>query len=666
MAALLLRTAHWIHQGNAPLIEQPLFVLTMVLTSGAALAVFAYAAWGRVERRVLWVIILASVLSLVQSTLILSPDDASSGIWAMALVGMVLLWERPAWRALLLGAALALYSPALLLLPILLIRLHMNEATERSVLLRFLLSTGLVWGGLTLSIMVVDVQGWLAHVRGTSGMIEGFSAFGLAMTAQHGFLPLSADSMRLFAALVYGLLLLLLARHFRTFERAAWMFPAFILWLLPNIPAWSLGLWLLPTFAALLRPLPAPNALPSYSARRTPAYALGIASVLVAGIIVMANLSPRRFEATVRYPLGLDATGQIVEIPLELVNTSEQTLTPTFTLRQWGSSTPTVWHSDDDDMLPLASGERAVYRLRSDGGGFFTLAEGRIEDGAGGASARFTVGPYLEYGFPDALYNPSYDLWSLEQGTPAGWSLMAQPAFVAHATPDEVAGKRAVRLHLDALTNALNVASLEVAMIFPYEPLGFWFYFDPPAGIDPATQLYGVEFVNGGQRALLLYGAQDAPPLISPTLYVARTAVEARTWVYQEIDLRAIYAEAGWSLPELEPRVFRDLEADLTPLSLRLTLGVTGSVGEMSGVFGPIVQRSRYIDPAQLMREAFADPAGYYARLGNTHLRERNYHYAAQMYATALEYTPGDADLLRAEEAARTLATTRLPWEMGQ
>jgi hypothetical protein len=139
-------------------------------------------------------------------------------------------------------------------------------------------------------------------------------------------------------------------------------------------------------------------------------------------------------------------------------------------------------------------------------------------------------------------------------------------------------------------------------------------------------------------------------------------AVELRTWVYQEIDVHAIYEQAGWALPQARRLVFRDLEADLVPLTLRLTLGVSGAAGEITGIFGPVVQRSRTIDPAQLMRETFADPAAYYTLLGDQHLRERNYQRAQEAYTTALTYAPDDEELLQARAAARLLALSRLPW----
>jgi hypothetical protein len=697
-----------------------MFVVTLVLTGGAALALFGYAAWGRVSPRARWIILLVAlvdvalrgailpavmpglasgaplllslaaymvVLTLIMihsppqlaplaliplmlgdtqllSTLILS--NTAGSVWALLLVGMVLLWRRPLLRALPFGIALALYPPVLLLLPILAIRLHRTDETWRAALPRFLLGAGAAWALLTLSFVVVEPTLWLAHLRDSVGLGDSSYGQGLAAAAGYGLLPLSADSVRLFAALVYGLLLVLLYRHYATFERAAWMFPAFVVWLLPNFPAGSWAFWLLPTLATLVRPMPARAALPCYAPRRTVVYAAGALAACIGIAALMIALPPRRLEASVRYPLGVDAVGRIVEIPVEVANLSDSPVVPAFEVRPWTAPAPARWDADDAPGT-LAPGERAIYRLRNEREGFFALAQGVVEDGAGGTAARFTLGPYLDYGFPDALYNPTYDLWSLERDVPIGWSLVAQPAFAARAAPVEQDGRRGVALHLDALTSGLNTAALEVGMIFPYEPLGFWLYYDPPPGIDPATLLYGVEFVSGEQRALLLYGAQDAPALISPALYVARTAVEPRTWVYQEIDIAAIYAEAGWALPEARRLILREIEADLIPLTVRLTIGVTGSAGEVTGIFGPVVQRRRTIDPTQLMGETFADPAAYYALLGDQHLRERNYHLAQEAYTTALTYAPDDESLLQARAAARLLAVSRLPWlEVGE
>jgi hypothetical protein len=805
-AALLMRDSYVLHLARAPLIGETFFVLTLVLTSGAALVLFGIAALGRVSLRLRWFVLVVCLfdivlraviyantspspalvtsqsalysefagelllrgenpypwdyrvvstlynvsdsqfllppapqaaaypypalgflallplqtlgipaafsLSLLAYALIVillfraAPDPykplvvipllvgdtlaysslAVAGslelIWAALLVGMVVAWRHTRLRALLFGCALSLHPATWLLLPCLLIQLSLTESVSvsdfrtrgfspLSFLLQrhraaasFALVSISVFLLLNLPFVLWNPSAWLTALQTAAALQLTFYSQGIAQVSQFGALALSPVFYLFGAALIYALLLVLLYRHFAMMRRLMWLFPALVVWWLPQSHAPLMIVCLLPTLAAVLCPLPDAMPMRVYRVRATALVgaAAGLCLVLIRG--VMAGGAAPRFAAQVGYPLWTNAQGRVVEVPIEVVNQSDTPLTPRFSILASPALPPQAWSVVGGDVT-LAPNETARIRLRDDEQGFYATGQVRVEDGVGGQSQTLPLGPFNDYAYPDSVFNGSFALWSQQERTPLGWALTSQPSAIAQVAPTTLESRNGLILRVNALASGLNSASLQTAILFPAQPIGFWLYADVPEGINPATVLYGIELQTATRRVLLLYGDTEAAPTISPSLYVRRTTVPPRTWVYQEIDFRAIFAEAGWELPTSQIVTYRDSEGDYALAVLRLTLAVTGSVGEVEAVFGSIEQRAVYIEPSHLMAETFANPRDYYARLAESHLRMRNYHRAIEAYQTALGYAPHDLELLTLLLRARNAAELYLPFWNG-
>jgi hypothetical protein len=125
------------------------------------------------------------------------------------------------------------------------------------------------------------------------------------------------------------------------------------------------------------------------------------------------------------------------------------------------------------------------------------------------------------------------------------------------------------------------------------------------------------------------------------------------TWEVQEVDLRALYAEAGWEEPPHTPAVYRGLDAEYQLIWLRLFVAAgTGSKDPISAYFGPVEQDYR-VKPQTRMSQTLDNPTSFYLRLAEKHVRDRNYARAMEAYQQALALSPGDRRALEGVEQIR-------------
>lgn len=579
-------------------------------------------------------------------------------LWVAALVGAVLLWESR-WRPVWVGAALALHPLPWLMLPFLALRAwHTATGNRRAAVIRLLGGALAIFGLINLPFIIWNPGAWTANMLAMFAPTQLVSGFGLAALSENGLLNLPPSYYSFLIVGLLGLVWVLYVRHPQTFDRLIWLLPSAFAWMgpAPSASSWLFGL--IPAIAALIAPpvcLPEP-APASRTRRSTVTTAAALALALVATFGLQAA-NPQTLMLTPVFPIGVNTLGELSEITVEVDNRGSSVVDPRFAVQPVGAEHPIPWKITEGPQT-LEAGESARYTIASPSpqDGFFTLGQVVLTDAASNQSQHLAVGPYDEYGFPDAIFNPAFELWSLDTESPLGWQTVMQPASVGSLDFETIDGRGALALNLNPLGTGLNRIALETQIISPTAPFDFWVYADLPEDLATERLLYGLDIQTGDRRILLLYGDTDAAAAISPTLYMKRFALTPGEWVRQTVDLPAIYAEAGWPAPEPTYTVFRQMEADLSLTTLRLTFAVTGAAEPVTAYFGGLEQASVYQDPTELMDVIFDDPAAYYARLAAQHERMRNYNRAVEAYDTALRYTPDDPDLLTRREQAQLAA----------
>ena len=91
---------------------------------------------------------------------------------------------------------------------------------------------------------------------------------------------------------------------------------------------------------------------------------------------------------------------------------------------------------------------------------------------------------------------------------------------------------------------------------------------------------------------------------------------------------------------------------------MSLFLSSDGTADGARAYFGPVVQEDFQVDPETLMGETLDDLVGYYVRLSERYLVQRNYGRALAALERARELAPGDPDIsARIDEISAHLAS---------
>ncbi|MDE3090910.1 MAG: tetratricopeptide repeat protein, partial [Chloroflexota bacterium] len=69
-------------------------------------------------------------------------------------------------------------------------------------------------------------------------------------------------------------------------------------------------------------------------------------------------------------------------------------------------------------------------------------------------------------------------------------------------------------------------------------------------------------------------------------------------------------------------------------------------LGTLQAYYGSIEQNDLTVDPKTLMTETLDNPADYYRRLGESYERGRNYDRALEAYQRALQFSPGNSQVI--------------------
>lgn len=590
-------------------------------------------------------------------------------VWCLLLVGMIVSWEKPLWRAVLFGLAIAFKQSAWLVAPFLLIRLWRDaEAATPSPWKRLALFGG-ISGGVFLAFNVpFFLWGPRAWFEGVAVNVEAplvmFSQGGLASLTQLGFVTLPKNYYALIMAVVLGLLLVAYWRHYASLRHTLWFIPGIFLWMTyRNINSYWIY-WVFPATATLkmVAQQPSPN-LPERRAWMPTlvSSALILSSVLAVG--VWLGHSASGIGLKIQYPL-FSADGRVNQVEVVVTNNTDHVLTPRFFVQHEDQYlNPLAWEIKKGP-LTLQPGQAAPYVILTRQSAYsFLFHENAqiIVTDASGHYDRHTVAriePDYSFFWPEAITNRDFHLWDTVTGSPSHWRMISEPqqaATVASLVQDDRLG---LRFSLDTKQTGQAWAALQNLVAYQHEPFGLWVYYDSSL-LNASDAAYGLEIDDNTHRLWILFGPD---PYTGPTpddTYVVQQPIPVDAWVYQEIDLDALYAEAGWPAPPFVPAVFRNVNADFQLIWLRLmVMARSDSPQTVSAVFGPIHQDYE-VSPQFRMAQTMDDPAAYYVRLGQTYVLERNFVRARDAFEQALEFEPDNVAALTGIEQLGPSAEAR-------
>jgi hypothetical protein len=353
--------------------------------------------------------------------------------------------------------------------------------------------------------------------------------------------------------------------------------------------------------------------------------------------VLLAHTSPVLVQVIPPYTT---VNGVVFRLAVQVENHSAHRLAPRFMVQHRDTSlNPLPWLIESGPAW-LAPGESAIYQIASDGQLGFAAhdpAQVVVTDAGGNQSLRAvtTIGPDKTFLWPDAIPNPNFLYWNESDSAPIFWDPNVDPSGVGQLTLGHQEGRIALAITLDRPYGPLNRVALTTAIVWPQDPISLWVY---PEDNSPTIQR-GIEIIDNERRLTFLFGAEDRAWSDGLRHYVIERRVPIETWSRQTFDLQAAYAQAGWEPPAFEHVTYRNVTTDFRLVTLALFVTSNGGRLWVSTIEQPHYQ----IDPADLMAETLADPAGYYLRLGKFYEAERLYNLALEAYRHTLTYKPDDS-----------------------
>lgn len=596
----------------------------------------------------------------------LVPIGTMDIVWALLLTCMVLVWREPVWRAVFYGLAIAFKQSAWLVAPFLIISLWLDEeaATPSSFrrVIKFLAISGGIFVMANGPFVLWDAAAWYRGVAvNLQEPLAMLSQGGLASLTQSGFVYLPKSFYMGLTLAVFALLLFTYARHHETLRYAFWFMPGIFLWVTyRSINAYWLY-WVFPATAAAINWLITPwhTSAPRvkvHSWKPTLLLALAVLLLVLVGAVVMAPNEPRVILEPQIPLLAGDGYGNSMTVVLS--NNSGEVMRPRFAVQHQDQFlNPLSWQIDDGPAA-LGPGESATYRISTDKNTYgFLLHENAhvVATDANGNYKLRTVArlePDVTYLWPESIPNPDFQVWDAASNAPIHWHFLNDPPGTGQIAPIHKDDRPGLTIKLDTSYPGYKWAAVQNLIVFPQRPFGVWLYLDP-ALQDARDVAYGLEFNDGEHRLWVLYGTQDYAGSAPDGVRILRRWLPAGAWSLQEIDLPALYAEAGWDPPPFAPAVYRGLDADFQLVWLRLMIATPAETRQVpSAYFGPI-EYEYQMDPQDRMAQILDDPADFYVRLARAQAQDRNYWRALEAYQQALRFSPGNAEALEEMQQLR-------------
>jgi uncharacterized membrane protein len=567
-------------------------------------------------------------------------------IWIMFLVAMIATWRKPSLRAFFFGLALSYKQGPWLLIPFLLVRIWRDEEDHEPSILRIGRFVAISAATFFLVNGPWIVQSPGAWIEGVTEPLRDnlviLSQGGLSSLTHLGIIYLPKNYYLLSTLAALGLLLFFYHRHYYYLREAFWVFPGIFMWFSYRTLVSYWIYWLFPMLAVLVcfRWHRTEEEIPSGRKwRLTSIVAVStVGALLLIGGVLGRSSSP--ISVAIRPPMLVAVGGRVTAMTVDVINKSDRVIAPRFAVQHANTTLNPIAWSIQSGAAILRPGQSDTYEITANGEAntfiVHDTAQLVVTDAGGDYSLRAVASTGLDqsYLWPDAITNPRFSFWA--DGKPIFWQARSQPIDSGSLSMIHRDGQDAVILKLDAREQGLNYIALENRIVFPSKPFGIWIYSDSIPPNSPA-RAYGIEIDDGQHRLWILFGPKAYSGPTSAHHVINRLVPENR-WVYQEVDLAAAYAEAGWQLPEPRFTNYRSIEAEFRLINFRLLLAVDGPAGQLEAHFGPIIQDKYAPAPEDLMAETLADPVRYYVRLGDSYRQARNYLRAMESYERALQF----------------------------
>lgn len=576
-------------------------------------------------------------------------------LWCALILGMVISWNRPVWRAVFFGLACSYRQQPWLIAPFLLIELWHEGGPLRERMLRlgdFALIATAVFLVTNLPFMIWDPVAWLLGAMEPSYASFNVWSQGLGALTQFGLIPWPRTFYTVLQLSIYASALLLYWRHPRTVRHAIWVFPAFFFWLYYRALANYWIYWIPPLLLVVARSYEPGSALERVSVQRGASWKitsviLGIAMVLP--LMVAVGFLVRQDPVSAAYHLPIQTSNildrQVVtRVEVEVTNHSPEILEPRFSVQR---EQPYPWSIESGPEM-LEPGRTGTYIIRA---GYpavaFPLSEGAqivVTDAGGDYALReeLLIPPDPTFRDPDRIVNPQYRFWAGTPQLPVGWQAHALRPGSGTVRMERVDGRDALVLQPGAPESQRELR-LGQQITFP-EAFDIWVYRTSSLSAPKQGIGYGLEIFDGLHRLWVLFGdSEESGFLDNHAAYVSMLA-PLDAWSLQHIALGEIYERLGWPLPPATLRVQNDLDFQARQVMLSLLLMSDGS-SSRTGIFGPFEQPAvQRVGSTDYLERALHDPSAYYVGLGNKYNAQRNYQLALDAYGTALDYQPDNAE----------------------
>lgn len=579
----------------------------------------------------------------------LTAVGANDVVWSMLLVGMIVAWRRPTLRAVLYGLAISYKQIPWFLFPFLVMRIwygsdpHTPRKTQVARLTQFSMVSGLTFLIMNLPFILWNPSAWLEGILTpvTENLVY-FSQGGLSGLTTFGYVNLPKGYYLLATLIVLAVLLFIYRRHFSTLRDAFVIMPSIFMWFSYRALVSYWVYWVPPALAILLQREPQGDAhIENPDWLDTMLVAAAAALILAIVGIVLVSDFPLAVEPVPPY---LTEDGQVNRILIRLENLGPATIKPRFGVHyDYTGFNPLPWHIESGPLI-LERGQSGLYWIAGDGELPFvanSAAQVIVTNAEGDYALRgmATIGPDRSFLWPDAIPNPDFLYWNSNATTPILWGSRSEPPGAGKISYANEGGHHSVMLTLNGQISGPKRVALNSFVLMPRKPFGVWVRSDSAPN---SKAQYGLEFEDGLHRLTLHFGQRNEVQYTSEQRAIVERAVPTGTWTYQEIDLIDLYQQVGWNLPPFLPSVYRNLDADLRTVDISLFLSSDGTADNARVFWGPIEQDGFGVGPETLMAETLEDVVGYYVRLSERHVAERNYAQALMVLERAQQIVHAD------------------------
>lgn len=575
-------------------------------------------------------------------------------VWSMLLVGMIYVWKRPLWRALLYGLACSFSQQPWFVAPFLLMCLWLCEGgTRRERFQRIVLFASLsfsVFVAINLPFFLWDPKAW------TSGVLEPFSArlnylsHGFAILSEYGIAPFPRAFYTMTQVSAYVILLVLYWFYAPAIRQGFWIFPGMFFWFcyrsLPSYWAYWIPAMLLAAAGGATRVFT--GELNWHRPRGR--WQSRIPVILVTSIVVVnlgwaITLLRRESLISVSYtpPIEIFHTGLANRLHVTVRNRSQRILTPRFFVQPDYGVQFLPWHilSGPERLRPNETGEYLIDAKTLPSRGFKVARGGLlvVTDAGGDYALRalLDIPAQTYYEEVDLIANPDFLYWPQDGPAPTEWILAPSQGVTAHTHLQPLEGHTALLVEATGIpTSTLAVTRLHQTVTFP-DRFTIWVY-RTSSSMNPTEHVYGLEFDDGEHRLWVLFGESEQQGTFGSDnhRYIYRRAL-LNVWTLQTIDLHTIYDQFEWQKPIPSLRISRGIRYTVPQVKLSLIVG-DRDADLARWVFGQIQQTKYSTEPDAPVDYAIEHPASYYVSVGDKYRSQRNYNLAEDAYTKALAY----------------------------